>query len=409
MLSNWKKTDKDADRKKSPPAPKSSDDSSTGSVNDILNTRRKKLNDDMKTLVPTLERELKNLEQELKECSDERRFIRRRRVLKDCIEGVRKSIASITSGKKLKDFDTTVRPFILAHQRNEKKRTANPRKRKHVSPLARSKRSRRKSTQHSRRIRVTTPDREGTAGDATIVDELTNELEVNTGDCPLYVCAINTCPECNGIMRKLPTESRMACEKCGVSTLYLDSTTAAAGHGDDRSYPSFSYKKINHFKDWLRSVQAKESTTISQEVLTKVCKKMHEQRVGIKDVTPKKIREALKACKLRKYYENVVLIHSLLTGRKPPRFEPATENTLERMFLQIQSPFEKAVLEVAPERKNFLSYAYVCYKFCQLLPEVDNKWLSSFQLLKGRDKLHRQDLIWAHMCKQLNWTFYPSV
>ena len=112
-------------------------------------------------------------------------------------------------------------------------------------------------------------------------------------------------------------------------------------------------------KDWLRAVQGKESTTIEESVLQKVSEKLREQRISPDKVTPKKIREALKSCKLRKYYENVVLIHSLLTGIKPPRFKPVIESTLEKMFMMIQQPFEIAVLEVCPERKNFLSTYFI--------------------------------------------------
>ena len=77
--------------------------------------------------------------------------------------------------------------------------------------------------------------------------------------------------------------------------------------------------------------------------------------------------------------------------------------------MQIALPFDKAVREICPDRKNFLSYSFVCFKFIELLPDVDNAWLQSFNLLKGRDKLYKQDLLWRHMCKTLGWKFIPSV
>ena len=60
-----------------------------------------------------------------------------------------------------------------------------------------------------------------------------------------------------------------------------------------------------------------------------------------------------------------------------------------------------------PDRKNFLSYSYCLYKFFQLLGYDD--LLSSFSLLKGKDKLHKQDLIFEKICKDLEWEFLPSV
>ena len=59
-----------------------------------------------------------------------------------------------------------------------------------------------------------------------------------------------------------------------------------------------------------------------------------------------------------------------------------------------------------PTRKNFLSYAYVLHKFCQLL-EYDNL-LSYFPLLKSREKLQQQDEIWKNICKELKWEYIPS-
>ena len=85
--------------------------------------------------------------------------------------------------------------------------------------------------------------------------------------------------------------------------------------------------------DNVKSVQAKESTSISEEILQKVCKKCSEQRIKPEDLTPKKVKEILKACKLRKYYNNSVLIYTLLTGVEAPRFKPEVEGHMEIMKL----------------------------------------------------------------------------
>jgi hypothetical protein len=74
------------------------------------------------------------------------------------------------------------------------------------------------------------------------------------------------------------------------------------------------------------------------------------------------------------------------------------------MFKEIQIPF----LKYCPaERQNFLSYGYVLHKFCQLL-ELDHL-LPSFPLLKSREKLQIQDVIWEKICNELNWEFIKSI
>ena len=57
--------------------------------------------------------------------------------------------------------------------------------------------------------------------------------------------------------------------------------------------------------------------------------------------------------------------------------------------------------------KTFLSYSYVLYKFCELLSE--DKYLKYFPLLKSKEKLYQQDVIWKKMCETLMWEYIPTI
>ena len=72
------------------------------------------------------------------------------------------------------------------------------------------------------------------------------------------------------------------------------------------------------------------------------------------------------------------------------------------MFLAVQPAFDK---HKTSERKNFLSYSYILYKFLELLGY--SQILGAFSL-KGKDKLAKQDLIFAKIANELNWNFMPS-
>jgi len=80
------------------------------------------------------------------------------------------------------------------------------------------------------------------------------------------------------------------------------------------------------------------------------------------------------------------------------------EECLRMMFKDIQKPFDT---HCPAERKNFLSYSYVLYKFCELLSE--DEYLQYFPLLKSKEKLYQQDVIWKMICQDLMWEFIPTV
>jgi hypothetical protein len=82
----------------------------------------------------------------------------------------------------------------------------------------------------------------------------------------------------------------------------------------------------------------------------------------------------------------------------------ALEAKLRLMFNEIQEPFEKSCPK---ERKNFLSYSYVLYKFCELVGQ--DEFLPCFPLLKSKEKLKQQDIIWKRMCKILQWEYLPTI
>ncbi len=122
------------------------------------------------------------------------------------------------------------------------------------------------------------------------------------------------------------------------------------------------------------------------------------------NVTKEQVKAILKKTRLSKYYEHSSYIVSQLNGEPNKPFDPALVDKFVKMFVQIQSPFNK----YAPtDRKNFLSYSYVLHKFCELLDEEE--YLDRFPLLKSRDKLCVQDKIWKDICVDLGWTFIPSV
>lgn len=213
------------------------------------------------------------------------------------------------------------------------------------------------------------------------------------------------CINCKTEMYVNHIDGILICDKCGyIKNVIIDSDKP--NYKDpppEISY--FAYKRINHFNEWLAQFQAKESTDVPQDVFNQIILEIKKERItNIALLTNNKIREYLKKLKLNKFYEHVPHIINKINGISPPVISKEMEDKLRLMFREIQAPFS----QVCPkERKNFLSYSYVLHKFVELL-ELD-EYKACFPLLKSREKLHQQDMIWKDICKKLGWQYIKSI
>jgi len=214
-----------------------------------------------------------------------------------------------------------------------------------------------------------------------------------------------TCPDSNIIHFR--DTSDLVCDGCGVivAALISDELTYREEQETSEKIVNYSYKRENHFNEWLSQFQAQEMTNIPTEVIDQLRSELKKMKIkNLEDITHAKIRGLLKKLRLNKYYEHVPYITNILNGIKPPNMPQELEEYLRIMFKDIQRPFDD---NCPTERKNFLSYSYVLYKFCELLGEDD--YLQYFPLLKSKEKLYQQDVIWNKICHDLKWEFIPTV
>ena len=219
---------------------------------------------------------------------------------------------------------------------------------------------------------------------------------------------IDACPNCvtSNIFQFYET-SDLVCDCCGmvIDVLISEELTYKEEQETSEKIINYSYKRDNHFNEWLSQFQAQEMTTIPQEVIEQLRNEFKKMKIkSLTEITHAKVRGLLKKLKLNKYYEHVPFITNILSGVKPPKMPQELEERLRLMFKDIQKPFDN---NCPSERKNFLSYSYVLYKFCELLSE--DSYLQYFPLLKSKEKLHHQDLIWKKICHDLHWEFIPTV
>jgi hypothetical protein len=213
------------------------------------------------------------------------------------------------------------------------------------------------------------------------------------------------CTRCNIPLICLQHDAIMICNNCGYQELLLVEQNRPILKQNTKDTSHFSYKRINHFREWCNQVQGKESTDIPNDIFEKILNEIKKEKImDTKKITYSKMREILKRLRINKYYEHINYIINRINGIPTPQFSTELEEKLCSMFKDIQGPFLK---HCPKDRKNFLSYSYVLYKFFQILGL--NEYLKFFPLLKSREKLYVQDQIWKKICEDLNYKIIPSL
>jgi hypothetical protein len=195
------------------------------------------------------------------------------------------------------------------------------------------------------------------------------------------------------------------CRVCGA-TMYVQCDEVGFREEQDiEKTIVYSYRRENHFNEWIAQFQAKESTNVPSDVIEKLRNEFRKQKIkDVSEITHARVKEFLKKLGLSKYYEHVPYITTILNGIQPPTMPQALEDKLRIMFKHIEGAWEK---NKPADRKNFLSYSYTLYKMCELLGEDD--YLPCFQLLKSKEKLYKQDQMWKSICKELQWEWIKTV
>jgi hypothetical protein len=209
------------------------------------------------------------------------------------------------------------------------------------------------------------------------------------------------CLGCGKMFTKIvdDVEADEICMACGRAERFQEDELGFKEEQETEKHIIYSYKRENHFNEWISQFQAKESTSVPEDLLEQLRCEFKKQKIkDLDEITHEKVRGLLKKLDKNKYYEHAPYIATMLSGIQPPTMPQELEDKLRLMFHKIQAPFEK---HKPANRKNFLSYSYVLYKLCELLGE--DRYLPCFPLLKSKEKLYIQDQIWKGICGELSW------
>lgn len=193
------------------------------------------------------------------------------------------------------------------------------------------------------------------------------------------------------------------CSYCGTTTIPVENVSFVQRSRKKyrpRLYSDDFYKRVVHFRGWLRRLQGKERNKVSRDIIDLV--RSHLEKNNCRDIHYWTIRSTLEVLQLKRFYNNTVTIMQAIRGEPLVHLTASQENRLINMFLDLKSSFQV----IANMRVNMLSYPYVIRKLCELL---DWKEMASLvPLLKSSNRISNQDMLWKLICEHSGLLFIPT-
>lgn len=211
------------------------------------------------------------------------------------------------------------------------------------------------------------------------------------------------CDKCNVKKSFCYTEGYYICNLCQEIEYIIIENEGTYHKDSNEKQQKYPYKKVNHFKEKLNQFQSKESTDIPDNICNIVINDLRKKRIDRKLCTPPDVYSILRKHRLTGYYEHLQQIYCKISGASPIILSRDIEEKMISMFLEMQDTFHA---HCPKTRSNFLNYAYVINKLFRILHMPEHA--KYFSLLKSKEKLREQDIIWNKICKDMNWDFYSS-
>lgn len=195
----------------------------------------------------------------------------------------------------------------------------------------------------------------------------------------------------------------MKCVHCGNHEIYVVSVNYVRSSRKilmARKYSPEHYKRLVHFRFWIKRLQGKESNKVTDEMIEKIRELMIKD--NFQGCHYWNTRNAMKRLGYYNYYDHVCYIMSRIRGTPLVSLTKKQENILVQMFLEIQD----AYLQVSEKRANMLSYAYIIKKLCEL--KNWNAMARIIPTLKSHIRIQLQDSLWRKVCQIKGWRFIPT-
>jgi hypothetical protein len=240
------------------------------------------------------------------------------------------------------------------------------------------------------------------------------EIEINRNDVkPKKTVSSSSiiCQFCQNKKDFVIDDSTYICVSCGAQQ---DIVPGASYRDSDRvsSSSKYTYDRKVHFRDCINQYQGKQNCTVEEKVytdLTDILDKHHllqgdsktSRAIRYAKVTKDHISMFLKELGYSKHYENVTLIHYVLTGKKPDDISHLEDKLLSDFDLLVDT-YDK-LFKNRVERVNFISTQFVLYQL--LLKHKHPCRKEDFVILKTMDRKNFHNSVCSELFSHLGWNY----
>lgn len=207
-------------------------------------------------------------------------------------------------------------------------------------------------------------------------------------------------PECASTSFETDDNDTRYCTVCHTCVQVFDDTPAYRDKDRLNMSKRFRYSCERHFRDAYDRYQAKQNNTVPADVFTRIHEFIDQNTtITRSNITHRQILIVLSMYpKFAKYYEDVWLIHTIVTGHPPPDISAYHDRLFDDYKRQQDIADD---IKVSKARKNSLNVYYI---LCRLLQKNDYKCkLRDFYCLKTDETREDHDRVWTARCKRLDW------
>jgi hypothetical protein len=211
------------------------------------------------------------------------------------------------------------------------------------------------------------------------------------------------CPICKIDEFDYSCEEVYKCMKCGLQIDILDDTPTFRDTDRINLATRYTYTIKGHFKEAIEKFEARQNTTIPEQLYVGFKNWAEKHSLEIKDVTKTHIYMYLKEYGYSSHYEDATLIYCNITGKQPPNISKYIPDIMDD-FDKYEPVYQKLK---GAERTNSLNVQYKLFKLLEKRGYKCNH--EDFYILKTSDKIKEHDDMHREICKALKWKYKPTL